>query len=563
MFGYGSLIWKIDFPTIRRVTGYVSGYHRTMEWADEVHRGVPGQQSRTAAIFRSEDPTERVWGVAYEISQDYWDRVLEEKVGYRERGGYNTDDVEFHQFDANATTVKDKIIVTLFLGDKSSPNYKPGTIDELAHHIVRAIGASGTNLEYLYQTAESVRMILPPGETDKHLFELEAACKALELKEKQKYTLKTETVHLDEKYENRREMLLKIFKTVDKNMDRQMGLPEFQNLAINKLNLNESMESIKEKFNAIDVDKNGKLSTREFIEYFLAELQEKEKEFKDEYAKFGSHMTNLHSFEHALLLYETMEGMKSKTSAEMSLKELLLENKEIVENMRIRTKPKARMVLEFFFPETIGEAMKLWFGKSPENDENIKNRFSCLNRQALNGELDDWVNTATDCLALVIVLTQFTRSIYRGTPQMFSGDNKALGVTMLAMFHGYTKALTPLQNIFLPCVTLSCQENKHCHELVVINWVNYISPKLPADDPLRIVQKNFKNNLAIMNKFGRFPHRNAVLGRQSTPEEEEFLNAIKAHGSTEVTFKEDGTVERSDKDDGLDNAISAMLVNKF
>ena len=52
MFGYGSLIWKIDFPTIRRIIGYVEGYNRTMEWADEVHRGVPGQQSRTAAIFR-------------------------------------------------------------------------------------------------------------------------------------------------------------------------------------------------------------------------------------------------------------------------------------------------------------------------------------------------------------------------------------------------------------------------------------------------------------------------------------------------------------------------------
>ena len=52
MFGYGSLIWKIDFPTIRRIIGYVEGYHRTMEWADEVHRGVPAQQSRTAAIFR-------------------------------------------------------------------------------------------------------------------------------------------------------------------------------------------------------------------------------------------------------------------------------------------------------------------------------------------------------------------------------------------------------------------------------------------------------------------------------------------------------------------------------
>lgn len=105
---------------------------------------------------------------------------------------------------------------------------------------------------------------------------------------------------------------------------------------------------------------------------------------------------------------------------------------------------------------------------------------------------------------------------------------------MLAMFHGYTKSLTPLQNVFLPCVTLSCQENKHCHvkieiifkilidkiqELAVINWVNYISPKLPADDPLRVIQKNFRNNLVIMNKFGRFPHRNEILGRQSTPDE--------------------------------------------
>eukprot|EP00092_Neocalanus_flemingeri_P017390 GFUD01018810.1.p1 GENE.GFUD01018810.1~~GFUD01018810.1.p1 ORF type:complete len:603 (-),score=205.48 GFUD01018810.1:142-1752(-) len=536
-----------------------------MEWADEVHRGVPGQTSRTAAIFRSEDPHERVWGVAYEISQDYWDRVLEEKVGYRERGGYNTDDVEFVQFDPNAQTVKDKIIVTLFLGDKASPNYKPGTIDELAKQIVRSVGASGTNLEYLYQTAESVRMILPPGETDKHLFELEAACKALEKKEAQGFTLKTGTVYLDEKYEQRRAMLIKVFKTVDKNMDRQMGLTEFQNLAKTKLNLNTSMESIKKKFDEIDVDKNGKLSTREFIEYFLSQLQDEEKKFKEEFSKFGIKNQNCNNFEHALLLYETMDGMKSNTASEMSLKELLEENKEIVQKMRIRTRPKAREVLEFFFPETIGDAMQLWFGKCSVNDENIKNRFSSLTKQALRGELDDWINSATDCLALVIVLTQFTRSIYRGTPQMFEGDSKALGVTMLAIFHGYTKALTPLQNIFLPCVTLSTQENKHCHELAVQIWVNYISPKLPAEDPLRIIQKNFKNNLDIMNKFGRFPHRNELLGRESTPEEAEFLSAIKAHSSTDVVFNEDGTVERSDEDGdkGLDNAISAMLVNKF
>ena len=102
---------------------------------------------------------------------------MEERVGYRERGGYNTTDVEFHQFDVAATQarilfpkktsfdnyrfilmkVKEKIMVSIFTGDKSSPNYKPGTIDELASHIVVAVGASGTNLEYVLQTAEAIR----------------------------------------------------------------------------------------------------------------------------------------------------------------------------------------------------------------------------------------------------------------------------------------------------------------------------------------------------------------------------------------------------------------------
>ena len=57
-------------------------------------------------LFRSDDPKEKVWGVAFEISRDFWDRVLEERVGYRERGGYNTADVEFHQFDVSATQVR-------------------------------------------------------------------------------------------------------------------------------------------------------------------------------------------------------------------------------------------------------------------------------------------------------------------------------------------------------------------------------------------------------------------------------------------------------------------------
>ena len=65
--------------------------------------------------------------------------------------------------------------------------------------------------------------------------------------------------------------------------------------------------------------------------------------------------------------------------------------------------------------------------------------------------------------ALVIVLTQMTRSIYRGTPDQFSGDSKALSVTLTAIFRGYHRALTPLQTIFLPCMVLACQEDIHCH----------------------------------------------------------------------------------------------------
>lgn len=141
----------------------------------------------------------------------------------------------------------------------------------------------------------------------------------------------------------------------------------------------------------------------------------------------------------------------------------------------------------------------------------------------------------------MIVLTQFTRAIYRGTPQMFAGDNKALGITTMAIFRGYTRALPPLQCVFLPCIVLTCQENLHCHvsiflpphlatsdiqELAAEMWINFISPKLSKEDPLRVIQNNFTNSLKIMKKFGRFPHRNQVLGRKSTDDEVRLYNVL-------------------------------------
>jgi len=484
--------------------------------------------------------------------------VLEERVGYRERGGYNTSDVEFHQFDVAATQVREKIMVSIFTGDKSSPNYKPGTIEELASHIVMAVGASGTNLEYVLQTAEAIRMILPPGETDKHLFDLEAACKALDNQMRDIYSLPTDTVYEDEKYEKRREMLRKIFRAVDKDLNRELTLTEFQNLALNILNLNNTLSEVEEKFHKIDKDKNGKLSTREFVDYFLTDLAENEERFKEDYLNFGLD-TDRNSFEHGLLLYEAMDGLKSQSNSVVSMEELLAENALILERMRVRTDPKAREVLEFFFPETIGKAIKLWFGRCEVNDAIIKRRFTDLTKLALVGELDHWLCSATETLALVIILTQMTRSIHRGTPEQFCGDSKALSVTLTAIFRGYHRALTPLQTIFLPGMALSCQEDIHCHELASEIWINYVAPKLPPDDPLRVIQNNFKNSLNIIRTFGRFPHRNDLLGRKTTDLEASFLDKIRSKEGQSIIFKSDGTVERDDSEEGMDNAITQLL----
>merc|ERR550517_481692 len=136
------------------------------------------------------------------------------------------------------------------------------------------------------------------------------------------YSLPTDTVYEDEKYEKRREMLRKIFRAVDKDLNRELTLTEFQNLALNILNLNNTLSEVEEKFHKIDKDKNGKLSTREFVDYFLTDLAENEERFKEDYLNFGLD-TDRNSFEHGLLLYEAMDGLKSQSNSVVSMEELL------------------------------------------------------------------------------------------------------------------------------------------------------------------------------------------------------------------------------------------------
>lgn len=528
MFGYGSLMWKIDFPTVRKVIGYVEGYVRTMEWADEVHRGVPKQKSRTAAIFESDNPHDRVYGVVYEISQDYWDRVLKPNVSFRERGGYGVKEVRFVPFDSGATNVPEKIMVTLFLGDKESDYYMPGTTEQLAKHIVKAVGNSGTNLEYLYSTAEALRMIMPPGATDKHMFDLEAAARKLEILMKPKGETHFKHIADDDKYEKRRKMLRLMFKAVDNDIDGDINVKEFSDLTENILGLKPSTVDIKTLCEEIDKNKDGKIHFNEFLEYLLVLMNGNcEKDFKKSFwCQTEGPTKGSEAVGHALLTYELLQDAGIAPVSErgfVNLPTLKKDNAKLLEQMYDGVNTRARDVLDFFFPDNIQDAMDLWFKKSKENDKKIKEQFTDLVEEALAGKLDDWVSTPTECLALAILLNQFPRNIYRKKPEMYSGDEKAQGIAIQALFYGYWKSLTPLQIAFLPCIILCTAENLHYQELGYQIWTNYIKAKLPVNHPLHKVEFIFEQNMGIIKDFGRFPHRNKTLKRASTEAEDAYL----------------------------------------
>jgi len=553
VFGYGSLMWKIDFPTIRKITGYVEGFERTMEWADEVHRGVPKQTSRTAAIFKHPDKKKRVYGVVYEITLDYWNRVLQPNVSYRERGGYGIETVQFKPFDAAAAAVPEEIMVTLFLGDKTNKiNYKPGTVEELAKHIVKAVGASGTNLEYLYSTVESLRMILPHAELDneRHMFELETAARRLENLMKHNVEVQFADYAQDDLAEKRRTLLRKLFHAANEDFNQYVDLKELKALTNEILGLSFNDQDVKKIINEIDADKNGKLTFNEFIQYFQEKLPECYADFKRSFIIKGTPVETKGALGmgNAIHQYACLEEAGVIGDHVVSLSKTLEDNQALFVQMHDGINSEAMEVVDFFFPSEMEKAWNLWFGKSEENDKKVKERFSGLVERALAGELDHWMSTATDCLALAIILNQFTRMMYRDTPKMYSGDEKAQGVVTQALFYQYWKSLTPTQIGFLPCMPLGTSENLHFQELAQQIWNNYIQPKIKEHHPVRKIGDVLERNLKVIKQFKRYPHRNKLLGRESTPEEIKFLEDPKNRLDLGLGFDGSRTDQKGPKD---------------
>ena len=201
--------------------------------------------------------------------------------------------------------------------------------------------------------------------------------------------------------------------------------------------------------------------------------------------------------------------------------------------------PEAKEILNFWFPTDLENAMKLWFGKSPQVDLMIKTKYEGLFLKASQGKLDHWLVNPLDCLALLILLDQVPRNIYRHTRNMYAGDSKALAIVMKAFYYQHFKHLTPIQCIFLPCLVLTHSESLYCQQLCLDVWTNFVKPRLAEDSQIKYFGDIFHHHWEVVTRFGRFPHRNEILGRESTKEEVAFLLDTSYRFDLPLVFKKD------------------------
>ncbi|BFM12128.1 DUF924 family protein [Simiduia litorea] len=170
----------------------------------------------------------------------------------------------------------------------------------------------------------------------------------------------------------------------------------------------------------------------------------------------------------------------------------------------------ANSILTFWFEEI---TPKDWWRKSAQFDADLRRRFDTVLQAARRGELKHWCESASGCLALVIVLDQFSRNIYRDKPEAFAADAQALAIAQLAVNRGFDKSLPSERRNFLYMPYMH-SEDADIHVEAVALFAS-LAGENSEDFELR--------HKAIIDRFGRYPHRNKILGRTSTAEELVFL----------------------------------------
>lgn len=183
---------------------------------------------------------------------------------------------------------------------------------------------------------------------------------------------------------------------------------------------------------------------------------------------------------------------------------------------------QAQNVLDFWFlpPDKPGHSQSRmeWFRKDDGYDAQIRERFGALIDAAIGGGLREWEATPHGALARLIVLDQFTRNVYRGTPRAFAGDAQALALAVALTQAGQDRQLPPMLRafVYLPF--------EHAEDLAMqaraVELFQLLSQAQPGFESMLDYAQRHQEVIA---RFGRFPHRNAILDRPSTPEEAAFL----------------------------------------
>ncbi len=193
------------------------------------------------------------------------------------------------------------------------------------------------------------------------------------------------------------------------------------------------------------------------------------------------------------------------------------------------TPVSAEDVLGFWFGAPAATEAELmskvqrWFSGGPVLDAEVKARFGATVEAALSGKLDGWDRTPRGRLALVLVLDQFTRNMFRGDPRTHAGDAKAQRLALEAFENGSASGLTHLETIFLSMPFTHAEDLALSKRgaAIALRLAETAAPELARVSAMHVEQTH--KYVDVITRFGRFPHRNALLGRDSSAEEQAFL----------------------------------------
>ena len=176
---------------------------------------------------------------------------------------------------------------------------------------------------------------------------------------------------------------------------------------------------------------------------------------------------------------------------------------------------RAKAILNFWFMES---NTKDWFSKNDKFDNKIRNLFIGDFEKAISNDYDDWQDYPEECVALVILLDQFSRNLFRNSPKAFEQDYKTRLIVNEAIDRGYLEELSQrkIHFLLLPLIhSEDISDHEFGHKLVDTYLKSY--------EDFKKIKKSWDNHSIAIRKFGRYPHRNIILNRISRPEEVLFL----------------------------------------